>query len=154
MSELADLIKQELALLDRFSALLTHEQEILRTGKVDELPGITRNKAPLIEALNQATHTRLQHLARLGITGDASGQEAWATRNPNERATSKLWSSLLTQASAVRHQNDLNGQLVKQQLQATNDALAILGSAAQQNALYGPGGQAMNYAGRRIIDSA
>jgi len=154
MPGLATLLQQELTLLESFSALLAEERGLLERGEADALPALANLKMPVISALNTAGNTRNQWLKQQGFPADTTGIEACVKQQAGDKNLQGLWQRFLQTARQTRELNSFNAQLLSQQLQATSEALEVLGQEARRQALYGSDGQPTLATGNRVIDSA
>jgi flagella synthesis protein FlgN len=154
MSGIATIAEREIALISRFIALLKDEQEALKLADASALPEISAAKIDLVEQLNLLEAERR---SALGITGDEKTQAAmavWLTNNPKDKTAAVNWKKLLNLAQEAKQLHELNAQLVGMHLQQTSEALVILTRQAEQHTLYGSNGQAGQFSGSHIVDSA
>lgn len=154
MSDLTSLLKQELALVERFVETLGAEQAALKAGKPDALPAIGASKTQQVDELNAITGERNKLLLQAGCQPDREGMRTWLGRNRNDREALGAWSRLIKKAAEAQELNRVNGVLIAMHLQNTNDALIALHRQNQQTTLYDRGGLATGFTGSRIIDSA
>lgn len=154
MSDIAAISEREIALILRFVALLKDEQESLKRANASALPEISAAKIDLVEKLNLLEAERR---TVLGIVGDEKTRAAmavWLTNNPKDKTAAENWKRLLNLAQEAKQLHELNAQLVGMHLQQTSEALVILTRQAEQHSLYGSNGQAAQFSGSRIVDSA
>lgn len=154
MPSLAAVVERELALVERFLAILLVEQAALRRGAVDGLEAFTAAKAEMASRLNAASDEREAWLASEGAAAGRSGLEAWLAAHPEDQAAGKAWRKLIAVAEASRDANRLNGQLIAQRLQFTHQALVVLAGETPAAGLYDRDGQSTRGTGSRIIDAA
>ncbi|UCV19740.1 flagella synthesis protein FlgN [Ferribacterium limneticum] len=152
MTIVAKLLKREAELVVRFRNTLLREQEILRTGKSDDLAEINTEKLSLVDSLNLAGAERARALSS---SDEATiDMQAWFSAHPSEIEALELWKGLLGTAREARAINELNGSLINVLHQKTSDALSILTQGKADQSLYSSNGQASPSTGSRIIDSA
>lgn len=154
MSDVVDLLAREAELVAEFIAALSDEQRALSQGDIDPLAAINARKSALAEKLNTLEAERDATLAAGGFEAGRSGMARWLASHDRESSAAAQWGQLLKLAAEARNLNNLNGQLIALRLQATGEAIATLTARAEQNALYGPDGQAAQITGSRIIDAA
>jgi flagellar biosynthesis/type III secretory pathway chaperone len=148
-------IDREIALVSRFLALLLDEQEALKTANPDALPKIHDEKYILVDQLN-ALEIERSSLTALGGPASSARErmESWMAEHPAEKQIAARWQQLIQLCQDAKQQNILNARLVNLHLEQTNQALAILTRDTNESVLYGSNGQAAQYMGRRIVDSA
>lgn len=139
----AQRLGDELALLERFRAMLSDEQALLQAGDADALPPLTTQKNSLAEQLALTMQQREQALVQLGLQQGRAGMEAWLASFPE---TSRLshqarWQKLLSLADECRNEHELNGKLLAMRLAQNQQALTALLSAGGKPLTYGPDGQ-------------
>jgi flagella synthesis protein FlgN len=151
---LATLLVMEAEIVERFVLLLEQEQDALKSGQTDPLPGLADAKAPLTVELNQLAVRRNQFLASLGLGADKDGVEALLQREPSAKLSAN-WERMRSAVTKARELNDLNGQLINMRLQYTQQALhTLMATQRQTEQFYGKNGQPSQFTGRRIIDAA
>lgn len=150
---LAELLDTESVVVEQFIVLLEREQAALQDGITEPLVEIADAKAPLTIRLNELAIKRNQALAMAGLPPDRAGIETWLQRYPVQ-GIKDAWERLHTAIAQASTLNELNGKLITLRLQYTNQALNALTVAQRHSGvLYGPDGQAAQFAGRRIIDA-
>ena len=154
MLPLSQTLERETAMVSRFVALLTEEQEALASAKPELLPAIHAEKFTLIEQLNAIEAQRLNLIADNPAIADKDRMTDWLARHPSEVKIAAQWTALLGMALSAKRLNELNARLVKIHLERTTQALAILTRRAEENTFYGSNGQTSLYTGSRIVDSA
>lgn len=154
MPSLADIIAAEADLVSAFVRLLDEEQEALKLGKADLLPGIVERKAVATGKLAPISATRNAELSRAGLKPDRAGVEAWLEKHPTDKLVRQHWQKLQSLAAEAKELNRVNGELIRLRMQNNAQVLEILLSAANRQDLYSADGQAAPSANRRIIDSA
>lgn len=141
----------------QFLEILEREQEVLVQGQVDTLTDIAQKKSGKVLELAQLAEARNRFLAGNGLPPDQAGVSAWlgALGNaPEAQEARRAWDELVAVAKAARQLNETNGAMIELQLQHNQQALAVLMSAANQAALYGPDGQRLSGGGGRSFDKA
>lgn len=154
MPSLADIIAEEADLVSAFVLLLKEEQEALKLGKADLLPGIVERKAAATGRLAPISLARNSELSRAGLKPDRAGVEAWLEKQPTDNLARQYWQKLQSLAAEAKELNRLNGELIRLRMQNNAQALEILLSNANRQDLYSADGQAAPATSRRIIDSA
>lgn len=154
MPSLAEIIAAEADLVSAFVFLLQQEQEVLKSGEADALPGIVERKAEITRKLAPISIARNAVLARADLPPDRAGIDAWLKCNTADKAVRLNWEKLQTLAAEARELNRVNGELIQLRLQNNSQALETLRSAANRQELYSADGQANTAHTRRIIDSA
>lgn len=154
MSDIAAITQREISLISRFVALLKEEQAALKLADAAALPEISTAKIALVEQLNAL---EIERRSTLGIFGEEKTRQAmieWLAKHPENKTAAVNWEKLLNFAREAKELHELNARLVGLHLQQTTDALAILTRQSTERALYGSNGQAGQYTGSRIVDSA
>ena len=154
MTALAQLLERETELVSRFVALLTEEQAQLRSTNPSGLQVIHEEKNKLADQLNLLAASRAQII---GLSSDANtkeGMNAWLASQPAGSPLAAQWGKLIEFAREAKRLNELNAQLIRLHLEKTTMALSILNRQGSENTFYGSNGQAAQYTGSRIVDSA
>lgn len=154
MSLLDNTLEREIDLLSRFIALLNEEQGALKAATPEVLPKIHEGKALLVDTLNTLETERIKLIGGATSVPDRERMIAWLANHPSEKKVATHWQALIKLAQEAKQLNELNASLVRLHLEKTTRALAILTRHAQDNVLYGSNGQAAQYTGSRIVDSA
>lgn len=154
MAALTGILKREIDSISRFITLLKTEQEVLASGKPNDLSSINVEKVQLVDQLNLLGAERINLICESKSGKDTPTMETWLSLHPLEQQPAELWNSLLILAREAKELHDLNTQLVRIHLQQTNNALAILTTREPANTLYGSNGQSSLLTGSRIVDSA
>ncbi|HLA36256.1 MAG TPA: flagellar protein FlgN [Rhodocyclaceae bacterium] len=153
MSELIEILDNELAELQRFCALLIEEQKVLTGRKADRLPIVAADKAALAAKLNQLEKQREATLAGCGFSGDREGMRAWLAAGDKPEEANSRWDEILRLAERARSTNDANGRLIGLLLKQNQDALSVL-LAGSGDSIYGANGQQFSRASKRSIGMA
>lgn len=154
MPSLAEIIAAEADLVSAFVLLLNEEQDALKLGKADLLPGIVERKAAITGELAPVSAARNAELGRTGLMQDRAGVEAWLEKQPTDKLVRQHWQKLLSLAAEAKELNRVNGELIRLRMQNNTQVLEILLSTANRQDLYSADGQAAPATTRRIIDSA
>jgi flagella synthesis protein FlgN len=150
---LADLVAQELGLLQSFIALLRQEQSLLAEGEADRVASLIEEKSALAIRLGTLADARESDLAARGLPAGRPGMDLWIA-SPEGASSRRRWEQLLVQAAEAKMLNETNGKLISLQLQHNQQALDVLMAAANQAATYGPDGQQKNAGSGRSLGSA
>jgi flagella synthesis protein FlgN len=154
MLALGKTINREISLISRFLALLLEEQEALTTVNPDALPKIHDEKYTLVEQLNALEIERSSLTPGSLASSARERMDLWMVEHPEEKQIAAHWQQLIQLCQDAKQQNFLNARLISLHLEKTNQALAILTRDSSDSVLYGSNGQAAQYMGRRIVDSA
>lgn len=138
--DLAETIKAESALIERFVALLHEEQEALSSGNIGELPTLSQKKETFATELNALSGLRNEQLTALGFAEGRAGMDAWRAANPEKKAIVGAWDKTLSLAAEARELNRVNGELIRLRMEHNSKALDILVRSRDSLALYGPDG--------------
>lgn len=152
-ASLADLIAQELGLLQSFAALLRQEQSLLTHGKAEPLADLAREKSDIAAKLGLLASARESDLVRRGFDAGRPGMDRWVAL-PEGASSRRRWEQLLVLAADTKALNETNGKLIAIQLQHNQQALNTLLAAADQAATYGPDGQQRPAGSGRSLGSA
>lgn len=153
MSVLAEILRQELTLVEGFNALLENEKLALQGKDTDQLSTITAEKLALVQKIEEADGVRNRFVIAAGQPGDRQGLEALLGKT-GDAAAKALWQALLTQAELARSLNLTIGKLIATKMQSNDKALAVLTQHTPRSTVYGPNGLTSNRFGGRIIESA
>lgn len=134
----------------RFLGLLEAESASLIKGDVEELVRLARVKSEQVDTLNGLAKERGQFLAHEGFKPDRIGMSEWLVVHggPDGERLSRLWQSLVHDASEARRMNERNGVLIDSRLRFNQAALNALRGVSQTATLYGPDG-APEFRGRQ-----
>ena len=152
-SAIADLLAQELGLLDSFVTLLRREQSFLVDGKADSLANVAEEKSGLSGQLAVRAAARDEELGRRGFAAGRTGMDDWI-KSADGTTSRRRWQQLLQLAAEARALNETNGKLIGVHLQHNQQALNTLLAAVDQAATYGPDGQQRSGAAGRSLGSA
>jgi flagella synthesis protein FlgN len=147
-------IDAEISTLQRFLTLLQREQEMLRTGNIDDLQPLLEEKSGLAAKLSMLAEQRSQALAAAGIVANRAGVSSWLGTQPETSREHTAWPLLVSLASEARELNRVNGELIQLRLQHSTQALEALLGNNDSLGLYRPDGQNTRPSGRRISDKA
>lgn len=147
-------IDAEISTLQRFLKLLQREQEMLRKGKIDDLPPLLEEKSGLAAHLSMLAEQRSQALATAGIVANRADVSSWLATQPATSREKTAWPLLVALASEARELNRVNGELIQLRLQHGTRALEALLGSSDSLGLYRPDGQNTLPSGRRISDQA
>jgi len=150
---MAELLERELRQVEAFVDLLHREQQLLGENAVDALQALVADKSRAAADLADSAQGRDKLLADLGLATGRAGMEAWLVSADGARSQA-AWSRLLALAAEARSLNETNGHLIDIHLNNNQQALAVLMSAANQAATYGPDGQQKSGGGGRSLGSA
>ena len=150
-ARLAQLVEAELNLLERLSAVLAHEQELLIAGDADALVTLTTDKSTLYRGLQDCHDGIALLLGQVGLQPSAESIRQLAKDLPE---TLERWERIRLLGSEVRTQNELNGKLIVERMQHNQAALTALLAAADQPALYDAAGTARPGSRGRHLGSA
>ncbi|HUW50894.1 MAG TPA: flagellar protein FlgN [Sulfuricella sp.] len=127
------------AFLD-FIQVLQTEQEALIQGNVDFLVELAQVKSEKVILLSQYAMSRSRFLGTQGCAPEQGGMGKWLRQHDNPQIT-EIWRQLLEHAETAQQLNQINGVMIETKLRNNQQALAVLQSAANKSALYGPDGQ-------------
>lgn len=153
-ARLGSLMTEEVAVLRVALGHLQQERQALESGDVDTLPVVAARKSEAYGRLAQLGDARSALLARLGIRPNREVIEALFASSSDWAQCAKSFRDLLDLASEAHDANQRNGALIRAQMRASQQALAVLMSAAEQASTYGPDGQAQTRTSRRSFGSA
>ena len=147
------ILQEEEGALRAFLDLLKREEAALVDGDVDTLQSLAVEKSASFARLNDIGLRRHQLIGQAGFAIGTAGIAAWLDAQSESATMHRVWSELLNLAHKVRGLNRSNGQLITSHLLHTQQALAVLLTASNDGALYGPDGQTHASAGRRTLVS-
>jgi flagellar biosynthesis/type III secretory pathway chaperone len=144
----------ERAALEALVVTLGLEREALGAGNIDHLEQAAPRKRELLLALAAADEQRNRLLERSGVGSGRRGMEAWLGRHAVDPSTRDNWRDLLDLTDRARRLNEENGAFIRAGLQANQQALSALLTAARSTSVYGPGGHTLNPLSSRPLASA
>lgn len=146
---------EEIASLRMALGHLQAERLALEAGDVDSLPVLAARKAEVYGRLAQLGDARKILLGRAGIPDAGKSEIDALFASGNEWARCRQYfADLLKLAREAHELNHANGLLIQTQMRSSQQALAVLMSAAEQASVYGPDGQATARTSRRSFGSA
>ena len=157
-TRLATSLRDELATLMSFVALLQQEQDSLGAGEIEQVIALVADKSRLADQLARHSDERCKMLQSLALTPDAKGMEQWLQKSvtpPTSPTPPEIWVEILTLAAQARDLNALNGKLIAIHFQHNQQALnTLLAASNQASSLYGPDGQTHARMGKRLFGAA
>jgi flagellar biosynthesis/type III secretory pathway chaperone len=144
----------ERAAVEALVAALAMEREALGAGHIDHLEHAAPRKRELLMAVAAADEQRNRLLERSGAGSGRRGMETWLDRNTVDPSTRENWRSLLALTQRARRLNEENGAFIRAGIQANQQALSALLTAARSTSVYGPGGRTLNPLSSRPLASA
>ncbi len=151
--QLASLVSDESAAVQRFLEVLEEEQRLLLGTDLDALMPLAERKAELAKQVAILDDRRQAALIESGLAAGGEGMASWfaSLGDPGPRA---VWEKTLQMAARARDLNAENGVLINERLRHNQQALTILMEAGRSAALYGPDGQPRLKGGGRPLGSA
>jgi len=110
--------------LERFVRLLEDEHELLVTGQVEALLGLAEDKTAAVRQLQQAENARALLLARSGSDARAGKIPEFIALLPEP--TQRAWHHYLELAKRAQTLNLRNGEFIRDQLRANQQAMSVL----------------------------
>ncbi len=153
-ARLSVLMTEEVASLRAAIGHLDAERRALESGDVDTLPVLAARKSEVYGRLAQLGDARTALLARAGVKPAKADIDALFASGPEWAACCKPFADLLDLAREAHDANQANGLMIRAQMKSSQQALAVLMSAAEQASTYGPDGQSMARTSRRSFGSA
>ncbi|WP_018409960.1 flagella synthesis protein FlgN [Methyloversatilis thermotolerans] len=153
-ARLGTLMTEEVSMLRTALGHLQQERQALEAGDVDTLPVLAARKSEAYGRLAQLGDARSALLARIGIRPSREVIESLFASGPDWAQCARSFRDLITLAQEAHDANVRNGALIRAQMKASKQALAVLMSAAEQASTYGPDGQAHTRTSRRSFGSA
>jgi flagellar biosynthesis/type III secretory pathway chaperone len=144
----------ERAAVEALVATLATERKALGAGNIDHLEHAAPRKRELLMAVAAADEQRNRLLERSGAGTGRRGMEAWLHRHTVDPSTRENWRALLDLTERARRLNEENGAFISAGLQANQQALSALLTAARSSSVYGPGGRTLNPVSSRPLASA
>jgi flagellar biosynthesis/type III secretory pathway chaperone len=144
----------ERAALEALVATLTLEREALGAGNIDHLEQAAPRKRELLMAVAAADQQRTRLLERSGVGSGRRGMETWLGSRRVDPSTHENWRALLNLTERAKRLNEENGAFINAGIQANQQALSALLTAARSTSVYGPGGRTLNPLSSRPLASA
>lgn len=136
-------LREERAAMQAFLDLLHREQECLLSGDADGVGTQVEHKTACLRRLAGYAERRRVFLQAQQLSPDRQGMAAWLDAQENPAALAAAWQDLLEVTHQACRANDTNGILIATRLQANQQALSVLVTAARGGQLYGRNGQAV-----------
>lgn len=150
---LADLVAQELGLLQDFISLLRQEESLLTRREASRLTQLAEEKSALATRLGTLASAREDDLANRNLPAGRKGMDLWVA-SPEGASSRRRWEQLLVLAGEAKMLNETNGKLIALQLDHNQQALNAIMAAADKAATYGPDGQQKGAGSGRSLGSA
>lgn len=127
--------------LRSFIDVLLGEQQVLLSGKFDQLALFADPKTKLVGELTLLAEQRLQLLRNCGVIANRAGMEQLLNEHyAGDSRESDAWEQLLHLATVANQANVSNGLLIASRMTHTQQALQTLFSAARLPTAYAPDG--------------
>lgn len=153
-ARLSALMTEEAATLRVALGHLRAERAALESGDVDTLPVLAARKSEAYARLSQLGDARGALIARAGAQPAKADIDALFASGPEWAACRQPFADLLALAREAHEANLANGEMIRAQMKSSQQALAVLMSAAEQASTYGPDGQSSTLTSRRSFGSA
>lgn len=154
-ARLSAVLLEEIASLRMAIGHLQAERQALEAGDADNLPVLAARKSEVYGRLAQLGDARNILLGRAGIAdGNKDNINALFASGNEWMVCRQNFADLLQLARQAHELNHANGLLIRAQMRSSQQALAVLMSAAEQASVYGPDGQATARTSRRSFGSA
>jgi len=140
-TQLARRMKDEVALMRDFVALLRLEQQTLSGNDADAINGATNAKTILARQLGQIATERNIALAREGYTPDRAGIDALIAVQNHPATLSQLRDALLALAAEADALNRANGEIIRMRISHNQRAVGALLGTGNGPATYGRDGR-------------
>lgn len=150
---LADLVAQELGLLQDFISLLRQEESLLTRREAGRLTQLAEEKSALAARLGALASAREDDLANRNLPAGRPGMDLWVA-SPEGASSRRRWEQLLVLGAEAKMLNETNGKLIALQLEHNQQALNAILAAADKAATYGPDGQQKTSGSGRSLGSA
>ena len=123
-AQFAALLAEAIGQLERFARLLEDEHEMLLAAQVDTLLTLADDKTESVRQLQQSENARVMLLGRAGIDARAGQMPRFVETLPE--SGKKAWARYLELAHNVQTMNQRNGTFIRDQLRASQQAMAVL----------------------------
>lgn len=150
---LADLVAQELGLLQNFVSLLREEESLLTRREAGRLMQLAEEKSALVARLGALASAREDDLANRNLPAGRQGMDFWVA-SPEGASSRRRWEQLLVLGTEAKMLNETNGKLIALQLEHNQQALNAIMAAADKASTYGPDGQQKSAGSGRSLGSA
>ncbi|WP_374401370.1 flagella synthesis protein FlgN [Niveibacterium sp.] len=137
--------------LERFVRLLEDEHELLITGQIEALLSLAEDKTAAVRQLQQAENARALLLSRSGIDARAGKIAEFIAQLPEQ--TQRAWRHYLDLAARAQQLNLRNGEFIRDQLRANQQAMSVL-LASTGPSLYDADGVTSSRPGGRLFGRA
>jgi flagella synthesis protein FlgN len=144
----------ERAAVEALVETLRLEREALGAGNIDHLERAAPRKRELLMAVAAAYQQRNRLLERSGGATGRRGMETWLRSHGVDPSTHENWRALLELTEQAKRLNEENGAFISAGIQANQQALSALLTAARSTSVYGPAGRTLNPLSSRPLASA
>lgn len=150
-AQFSALLAEASAQLERFVRMLEDEHALLVSGKIESLLTLAEDKTAAVRLLQQTENARALLLSRAGIDVRAGAISAFIEQLPD--AGQRAWLHYLDLARRAQDYNLRNGEFIRDQLRANQQAMSVL-LASSGPALYDAGGITATRPGGRLFGQA
>ena len=136
---LIDCLRKEAEAVTAFAQSLADEREAMKRGDFAALTALVARKTAQADSLARLGADREARMTARGLRAGPGGQLLGSDIDP---AVADAWRKLRFAATAARDAIQLNGAIIKAQLEFTREALQALRSGGADAGLYGRNGRA------------
>jgi flagella synthesis protein FlgN len=140
-AEFSEILRIESEQTERLLELLRQEHQLLLQPPSSALEELTAVKQQQLEQLEQTVQRQTRLLARLGLSPDRQGAEAFIASLPAPSPLHTQWLNLEEMLEASRKQNEINGGIVALSRRQISNALDLLQSTRQGQKTYDRSGE-------------
>jgi len=150
-AQFSALLAESIGQLERFVRLLEDEHEMLRSARVEALLSLAEDKTAAVRQLQQSENARALLLGRAGFDARAGKMASFIESLPE--TSQKAWARYRELAAAAQDMNQRNGTFIRDQLRASQQAMAVL-LASSGPSLYDASGMSSARPGGRLFGQA
>ena len=130
-------LSEDIGIAHQLLELTNAEYQALAERDLAELERLLTAKQPLLALLSQHSGLRTETLAKLGLTADLSGLEAFAQQVPAQAEDMLALAAEFEQAlQSCREANERNGRQIRVNQSSVASMLSILQNDGQSPSLY------------------
>ncbi len=141
ISHLTRLLNTELQCANGLISLLEREHQALTGSDPEQIIAISEEKQTRLGQMQQHLADRQGFLGSLGLKGDRETVEALLHQQTNADTLQQTWQQLMTTATRLSNNNQVNGGIITLGHRHIKEALGILTGHNSSNDTYGPEGR-------------
>lgn len=147
------LLKEITSYLEQLQQALINEHQALTDNNMQAIELVARDKTILMETLEDLDKERRKILSAAGLNLKATGIEDFLQQNNAGQTTElkAIWLKIAELTRQCEKQNNINGIIIENNKQHTENALSILQGKQQNTELYSRQGKSIKASGKQTV---